>query len=618
MNPQINSCICEINEIFHLPIYYNEDKMKLEEHILADLELTKTVDTKNENPQEKSMYSFAFQPQTTFGKEVMNQIPKHYTTNVDFLKENQLLLKHVGEKIATGKQDEFQGILDIWNEIKNDTGFKEKYHYLDWKSWEHLNESDVFLQVMSIYNLTAPVLSLLTPIVILIIPFFVIRMKGLNINFTEYYQILKLVISNHSIGKLFTNFNNVKIDEKMYLIFSTGFYFFSVYQNFLTCYRFYRNLKKIHDYLKQIENYLKFTEKEMVLMMDKIQQLNLTHFQPFSSEIQSKLALLREMRESLEKITPYRLSIQKTTEFGYVLQRFYQMYQNSNYHEAMIYSFGFHGYLDNMRGFSQNTNLQPAVFVNDPSENSSPSSKTDKKKRKREKTREKEEKEQKKDPKVKTFFKKMYYPTLMDQENVVKNDFKFNQNYVITGPNASGKTTILKSALINIILTQQMGSGFYESANYKPFKYIHCYLNIPDTSGRDSLFQAEARRCKDILDIISKNPHERHFCAFDELYSGTNPDEAVMSAYAFLKYLNKNKEVHCLLTTHFIQLCEYLEKEKRMVNMQMYTEPKKGGNDFHYHYLIKKGISKVRGGIKVLTDMNYPEEILKNSKNTHL
>ena len=53
---------------------------------------------------------------------------------------------------------------------------------------------------------------------------------------------------------------------------------------------------------------------------------------------------------------------------------------------------------------------------------------------------------------------------------------------IITGPNASGKTTILKSSLINILFSQQFGCGFYDSAKIKPFNNIHCYLNIPDTS----------------------------------------------------------------------------------------------------------------------------------------
>jgi hypothetical protein len=52
---------------------------------------------------------------------------------------------------------------------------------------------------------------------------------------------------------------------------------------------------------------------------------------------------------------------------------------------------------------------------------------------------------------------------------------------------------------------------------------------------------------------------DTHFCAFDELYSGTNPDEAVMSAYAFITYLMKYKRVHYILTTHFIDFCNKID-----------------------------------------------------------
>ena len=111
---------------------------------------------------------------------------------------------------------------------------------------------------------------------------------------------------------------------------------------------------------------------------------------------------------------------------------------------------------------------------------------------------------------------------------------------LITGPNAAGKTTLLKTTLFNLILSQQIGYGFFDKSNICVFDHFHCYLNIPDTSGRDSLFQAEARRCKEILDIIKNKNKEKHFCIFDELYSGTNPYEAVASAYSYILYIIKN------------------------------------------------------------------------------
>jgi DNA mismatch repair ATPase MutS len=165
--------------------------------------------------------------------------------------------------------------------------------------------------------------------------------------------------------------------------------------------------------------------------------------------------------------------------------------------------------------------------------------------------------------------------------------------------------------LINIIVTQQFGCGFYESAVMKPYDHIHCYINIPDTSGRDSLFQAEARRCKEIIDIIQKDSNSSHFCAFDELYSGTNPDEASVSTVAFMEYIIKNKYVNTILTTHFIKVCKKLKKNKLIENYCMGTVKKK--DKLEYLYQLIKGISSVKGGINVLYDMNYPSEIIENT-----
>ena len=179
---------------------------------------------------------------------------------------------------------------------------------------------------------------------------------------------------------------------------------------------------------------------------------------------------------------------------------------------------------------------------------------------------------------------------------------------------------MLKSTLFNIILSQQIGYGFYDKASITIFTHFHCYINIPETCGRDSLFQAEARRCIDILNLIeiSKNK-SNHFCVFDELYSGTNPYEASASAYGYLKHLSKLSNVKFVLTTHYLSLCKKIKTDKEEKkntsienkHMQVLLDE---NEDFKYTYKLQEGISDIKGGLKVLKDLNYPQSILNDAK----
>jgi len=570
-----------INDHFKLPIYYNTNKMELKKEIRDDLELVQTID-----PSGMPMMEYAFQPKTILGKKVLDQFANNYTTDVEHLKDSQKLLKTYKDDLETVDvfSPDYKNIMEIWDEIKNDTGFKERYRYIDWPMWEFLNKHDQFLQIMCIYDMASPVFSLVTPLLILIIPFFVLKAKGLKVCWSQYVDILKTVMANQPIGRLFTEFNSVKMDQKMYLLFSAAFYIFTIYQNILSCLRFHKNMKKMHIIMNDLKKYLKHSRESMDNFLKYSSSLN--SYQEFNENMRNHMKTMSNLEKKLSQITPWKISLNKIGEFGIVQRYFYEIYSDQDYYEAIMYSFGFNGYIDNLNGLIQNIKDKKINFAKFTENNNG--NKGNK-------------------------FKKSYYPTLIDK-NPITNNYKFKKNMIITGPNASGKTTVLKSALINIFITQQMGCGFYKRAKLHPYKYIHCYLNIPDTSGRDSLFQAEARRCKDIIDIIDENKDSTHFCAFDELYSGTNPDEAVISAMAFMEYLIKNENVSCILTTHFIQLCNYLDKNPGIVNYNMKTKYSENSKDFKYLYKLGKGISLVRGGIKVLSDMNYPKEILENTK----
>jgi hypothetical protein len=420
----------------------------------------------------------------------------------------------------------------------------------------------------------------MVPIIILIIPFFILKVKGLTITVDEYITVLKTVAQTNAIGKLFTvDFSQIETQERIYIFASAAFYLFSIYQNIMVCMRFNNNMKTIHNHFKELEIYLERTIETMQNYLKFTKDL--TTFEEFNEIVRQKINELTNIYNKISSISEYSLTnFAKCKEIGIILKYFYELHTDATYNSAIMYSIGFNGYIDCLEGLQKNVEerkMNFASFIKDVK---------------------------------KGIMKNSYYACLKDGEPI-KNTVKFKKNIVITGPNASGKTTILKSSLINIILTQQFGCGFYDSAKLTLYDNLHCYLNIPDTSGRDSLFQAEARRCKDIIDSINENKKETHFCLFDELYSGTNPDEAEKSATAFMTYLNKYKNVSSMLTTHFIKVCDKLEKNKSIQNYKMVTDVK--NKKLIYTYKMTKGISNVKGVVNILKEMNYPDEIIDHT-----
>ena len=132
-----------INDTFKIPIYYNENVQKLNQTIVTDLELVKSIDV-----EETSIYENVFKPSNNLSLEVVKQISQHYTTDVEYLKETQQLTKNINsEELNTihNKYNfsdfEFNDMFTLWEEIKGETGFCEKYLYIDWSFAKELNNN---------------------------------------------------------------------------------------------------------------------------------------------------------------------------------------------------------------------------------------------------------------------------------------------------------------------------------------------------------------------------------------------------------------------------------------------------------------------------------------------
>ena len=600
--------------VFKLPIDYlpKEDRHALSKPIVADLEL---IDAKASAALTRPLYARVMNlaDDSVYGKQFLHLWSETFTSNIDYLKNTQQLISNLraikaqnAEADGSTNSNNHKPIEAFWKSMKtNRVGFKDKFGYIDAPPFpiiEKLNTIPAVLQALTIYNVSSPLISLMMPVFVLIVPFFILKARGVDISTDKYLEVLKMLASSHAVGKLFTEFDSVSMEKKVYILTSVAFYCIQVYQNTMSCYRFYKNIYVIHDHLIMVRAYLLQTIDKMRRVLECAS--GLSHYHAFCGCLEAQMRGAQHIFDELAELEPFSLCFSCISRIGHVMKYYYMFFNDDDVDHMMQYTFGFNAYYEHLGGIiehvesgalnpckfaSSTTTMKDAYFLNTvtSSETSSePSSETSSK----------------------------------SVASIVKNDITLDKKLIITGPNAAGKTTLIKTTLFNIILSQQIGHGFYKSAKLMPYDEIHCYINIPDTSGRDSLFQAEARRCKNILDKIDVGGLDRrHFCVFDELYSGTNPYEAIASAQAFLEYLNKRPQVDFILTTHFLELCKRLDNVDGMRNCHM--EINDGGKSssleftYTYTYKIREGISEIKGAVKVLSELAYPSEIIKNAKN---
>lgn len=200
-------------------------------------------------------------------------------------------------------------------------------------------------------------------------------------------------------------------------------------------------------------------------------------------------------------------------------------------------------------------------------------------------------------------FDSIYHPLLSAP---IANDAIIDNDCIITGSNASGKSTYIKTVAINGILAQTINTCLAHSYSTRFLLVITSMAVRDNLSEGDSYFITEIKSLKRILDKVNKIPC---FCFIDEILKGTNTIERIAASAAVLKYL-LDKDCLCMVASHDIELTVILNNEYDNYHFSEQINDE----GIYFDYLLKHGASQTKNAIKLLHLMHFDDKLIKNAE----
>ena len=210
----------------------------------------------------------------------------------------------------------------------------------------------------------------------------------------------------------------------------------------------------------------------------------------------------------------------------------------------------------------------------------------------------------------------------------VANDFELADRAIISGANASGKSTFMKAVAINCILAQTINTCTARRLWLAPVYIMTCMSLRDDIMSGESYFFREAKYLKRILSVIecdnidNKQSHDEIIkvaenkvterstntvlCVIDEILKGTNTRERIAASKAILDFIS-DRNCLAIVATHDNELTE------NSMYRQFHFESHIIENDMKFDYKIKDGVSSESNAIALLSVLGYPDNIIKNA-----
>lgn len=196
--------------------------------------------------------------------------------------------------------------------------------------------------------------------------------------------------------------------------------------------------------------------------------------------------------------------------------------------------------------------------------------------------------------------KGMYHPLL---RHPVCNDFVPGGCCLITGANATGKSTFGKAVAVNAILAQTIHTCTAERFSMQKMRVLTSMAVRDDLVEGKSYYIREISYLKRIVDAVGGRLPV--LCVIDEILRGTNTPERLAASQVICRYL-AGKNCLAVIATHDIELTRRLSADYRSYYFSSGIE----GNEVCFDYKMHEGVGENRNAIKLLGLMGFPEEIV--------
>lgn len=194
-------------------------------------------------------------------------------------------------------------------------------------------------------------------------------------------------------------------------------------------------------------------------------------------------------------------------------------------------------------------------------------------------------------------------------ENPVPNSIEAKKGILITGSNASGKSTFLKTVAINVILAQGIHTVYAKAYRAEVFDVYSSMALRDNVVCGDSYFMVEIKSIKRILDSV-KTSKRKIICFVDEVLRGTNTVERIAASSHILYGLQKAETI-CFAATHDIELSVLLQEFYENYHFEEVIE----GEDVAFSYALCHGRANSRNAIRLLKVLGYEEALIERAEN---